>query len=227
MSFQLFGPHFPDSFRMRPILLVGGAPRVQIDRIRYMTASASGRTAMALKQLLGDKGLHADLILSIDSEEAPAQRYTTRAQLDDLLGAWIVAHRDGVVVMSAAVNDYQLNRVERLDGGTVERYGLDDKVPSGGDEFVVRLKSADKLIDQFRPRWGLQGPIVAFKYEDAATVVQEAQNLLKRVSAALVVANSVCGTVQALVEPGGVERMSDRQRLLQRLAERIKELSNR
>jgi phosphopantothenoylcysteine synthetase/decarboxylase len=212
---------------MRPILLVGGAPRVPIDRIRFMTASASGRTAVELKKLLGDQGLHADLILSIDAEDAPAQRYTTRAQLEELLGAWIVAHRDGVVVMSAAVNDYQLNRVERLSGGKAEAYGLDDKVPSGGDEFVVRLKPADKLIDQFRPRWGLQGPIVAFKYEDQATVVPEAEKLLKRIGAALVVANSVCGTVQALVEARGIERMSDRQRLLQRLAERLTELSNR
>src|SRR4051812_47871058 len=109
---------------MGPILLVGGAPRVPIDRIRFMTASASGKTAVALKKLLGEKGMQADLLLTIDSKPAQAQPYTTRDQLEDHLGAWITAHRDGVVVMSAAINDYQLNRAERLAGGKVESYGL-------------------------------------------------------------------------------------------------------
>ena len=35
---------------MRPVLIVGGAPRVRIDAVRFVQASASGATAVALRR---------------------------------------------------------------------------------------------------------------------------------------------------------------------------------
>ena len=58
--------------------------------------------------------------------------------------------------------------------------------------WFFRLRRAPKLIDQL-PSWGHQGPLVAFKYEDAATVITSASKLRNRVDAQLVVANSLCG----------------------------------
>ena len=74
-------------------------------------------------------------------------------------------------------------------------------------------------------RFGLRGPIVGFKFESRETVEASAKALRERVGAALVVANSLCGEVQALVDADGIERLPDRDRLLVRLAERVAALA--
>lgn len=183
----------------RPLLLVGGAPRLVVDAVRFLSVRASGATAVALAGRLQAAGLPADLLLGVLAEpSARALRYDSREDLELALRGWIAAHPDGVVVMSAAINDYQVQQVESRQGEAVRVFAPGDKAPSGADELVIRLRPASKVIDQLRP-WGLHGPIVGFKFEDAATVVASAQALRRRTGAALVVANSLCGRVQALV----------------------------
>lgn len=206
---------------MRPILLVGGAPRVPVDAVRHLTVAASGATAVRLRDLLAARARSADLLLSSDAApDAAAGRYLDREQLEHRLRTWIAAHPAGAVVMSAAVNDYQVAGVEALRDGQATRIAPQAKLPSGADEVVIRLHPADKVIDRLRG-WGLSGPIVGFKYEDADTVLASAAALLRRVGAALVVANSLDGSLQALVDGAGAERCVDREELLQRLAGRL------
>jgi phosphopantothenoylcysteine synthetase/decarboxylase len=207
----------------RPVLIVGGAPRLAVDAVRYLTVRASGGTALGLSQRLAAAGLAVDLLLSPDAapEATAALRYGDRAALEAGLAGWIGAHPEGVVVMSAAINDYAVERVERVVGGAVHVHAPGDKVPSGADELVIRLRPASKVIDQLRPRFGLTGPIVGFKYEASATVVASAQALQRRIGAAVVVANSLQGTVQALVDGAGVERFPGRAALLDELARRL------
>ena len=212
---------------MRPVLIVGGAPRLSVDAVRYMTVRASGTTAVALGARLGRVGVRADLVLGLDAAPAEsARRYGDRAALEQALGEWIGSHPDGVVVMSAAINDYVVEAVERVVGTLVHRHKPGDKVPSGADEVVIRLRPATKVIDQLRPRFGLTGPIVGFKYEADATVLASATALLQRTGAALVVANSLSGMVQALVDAHGVSSFSDRESLLDQLALRIAALAD-
>jgi phosphopantothenoylcysteine synthetase/decarboxylase len=204
----------------RPVLIVGGAPRLAVDAVRFLSVRASGTTAVELAGLLHRAGVGADLLLgALAAPAAPALRYDGRDGLEAALRAWIAAHPHGVVVMSAAINDYQVHQVEA--GGV--RYAPGTKVPSGADELVIRLRPATKVIDQLRP-WGLLGPIVGFKYEDAATVVASAQALRRRTGAALVVANSLCGRVQALVADTVVPH-PDRTALVGALAERVAHLA--
>src|SRR4051812_19275991 len=204
---------------MRSILLVGGAPRVAVDAVRYLTVAASGVTALELERRLRARDVTtAELLLSADAAPGvPAQRYSDRAKLELGLRSWISAHRDGVVVMSAAVNDYEIASVELRRGEAVERLAAGAKLRSGADEAVIRLRPAGKIIDQLRG-WGHAGPLVAFKYEARETVIQSASALRVRVGAALVVANSLCGSVQALVSARGVEPYGDREALLDALA---------
>lgn len=206
---------------MRSILLVGGAPRVPIDAVRHLTVAASGTTALRLRDLLATHGRPADLLLSVDAAPGiDASRYYDRDQLELHLRSWIAAHADGTVVMSAAVNDYQVVAVEMAQGGHVTRVAAQDKISSCADEVVIRLRPTSKVIDQLRG-WGLTGPIVGFKYENAATVLASAKSLLKRVGATLVVANSLDGSLQALIDDSGTERCADREILLQHLAGRL------
>jgi phosphopantothenoylcysteine synthetase/decarboxylase len=210
---------------MRPLLIVGGAPRVAVDAVRYLSVQATGATAVQLADLVRADGLAAELLLGIDaSPAAAAQRFTDRAQLEAGLRRWIDGHREGMVVMSAAVNDYQVAEVELRKDGDVRHFAAGAKVPSGGDELVIRLRPAGKVIDQLRA-WGLRGPIVGFKYEGRATVLASAEALRRRVGAELVVANSLCGAVQALVDVQGTTRHPDRGALLADLGRRIVRLA--
>lgn len=209
---------------MRPVLIVGGAPRLQVDAVRHMTVRATGTTALRLVALL--IGLPVDLLLSADAApDACAMRYTSRADLDLAIKGWVQAHPEGVIVMSAAVNDYEITAVERTVDDQTETIAPGAKIPSRADELVIRLGPAPKLIDQLAS-WGHTGPLVAFKFEDAATVVASAERLRTRVGAALVVANSLDGELQALVDEHGTAIYASRSDLVAELAERITGLAS-
>ena len=210
---------------MRPILLVGGAPRIAVDAVRFISVAASGATAVQLKENLQRQGLVAELLLGMDaSPTVVAQRYVDREQLESALKKWIVLNPTGVVVMSAAVNDYSVAHVVIDPDGTPTRLSAGAKLPSRAGAVTIRLEPASKLIDQLRT-WGLSGPIVGFKYEDHATVVAAAESLRQRVGVAVVVANSLCGQRQALVDADGVHDFAERSALVDSLSARLQMLA--
>ena len=209
---------------MRRILITGGAPRIPIDAVRHLAVHATGATAMGLAERLD--GLGVDLLLSIDA--APGQawnRYRDRAELEQHLATWLADHPDGVVVMSAAINDYQFEHLEHERDGQRARLPAGSKLPSGADHVTIHLIPDSKLVDRLGPEFGHQGPLIAFKYEAADTVLTSAAKLRDRVSAALVVANSIDGSVQALVGDE-IWQAADRTELLDELAQRIRPLAN-
>ena len=207
---------------MRPILLVGGAPRLAVDAVRYLSVRASGATALALRAHLSELGRDADLLLDASAAAAvPTLRYDDRAGLEAALHTWISAHPHGMVVLSAAINDYRVERVERVAQGVVVAHQAGEKIPSGADELVIRLRPADKLIDRLRPEFGLRGPLVAFKYQAADSLLAAAEALRLRTGADLVVANSLCATVQVLIDAHGSRAFATRAELVAALAGRI------
>ena len=210
---------------MRPILLVGGAPRIAVDAVRFISVAASGATAVQLKENLHRQGLVAELLLGLDaSPTVAAQRYGDREQLESALKRWIALNPTGVVVMSAAVNDYAVTHVIMDPDGTPTSLTVGAKLPSRSGAVTIRLEPASKLIDHLRT-WGLSGPIVGFKYEDYATVVAAAESLRQRVGAAVVVANSLCGKRQALIDADGVHDFAERAALVDRLSLRLEALA--
>ena len=214
---------------IRPILLIGGAPEVALDAVRYMSVRASGQTAARLKQYISQQGAPSDCITLLLSEQAlpdlDCERYRTRQDLEGKIKGYLTQNPQALMLMSAAINDYELAVTGvRLADQSIHELASHEKAPSGAEELVIRLKPAAKLIDQLGS-YGHQGPLIACKYEDAATVVISAQRLRERVQADCVVANSLCGQVQALVNADAVEHFSDREQLLQALGRRIYELS--
>ena len=205
----------------RPILIVGGAPRLRVDAVRFLSVAASGTTAVHLAEGLRARELDVELLLgTLARPEVEARRYDDRTELEDQLKIWLGIHPEGVVVMSAAINDYAVTTVERRVGHDIQRFAPGQKVPSGGDELLIRLTPASKVIDQL-VAWGHRGPLIGFKYEDRATVLASAEALRKRTGAALVVANSLCQTVQALVSEAGVRTFTTRGDLMKTLTEAI------
>ena len=131
-----------------------------------------------------------------------------------------------LVVMSAAVNDYHVARVVIEQDGGDRVLAAGAKLPSRAGAVTIRLEPSSKIIDQLRV-WGLAGPIVGFKYEAKDTVLAAASSLRTRVGAALVVANSLCGQLQALVDERGPERFPDRSALIEAVGARLGQLARR
>lgn len=209
----------------RAILIVGGAPRVAVDAIRHLTVAATGTTALALRRALHDQGRESHLLLSLDAAPgAASERYGDRDSLELALSTWISHHPNGCLVMTAAVNDYRVALVERWEDGESRSLRPGEKLASGAEEIVIRLRPDNKIIDRLRPEFGLLGPIIGFKYEAATTVIASAEELRQRVGAACVVANSLCGTVQGIVDASGTESFQDRDLLIANLSRRIVDL---
>ncbi len=200
-----------------PILLVGGAPRVPIDAVRYLTVPATGLTACRLHDMLAADGLKSELLLSVDAQPTrEAMRYENRAELEYMLQKAIQSNPNRCIVLSAAINDYQVTGVNGIWRGVEQHYPVSAKVPSGGERLSIELEPASKVVDTLKG-YGHAGPLVAFKYEAAETVISSAQSLLKRVGAQLVVANSLCGEIQALVRADTIEICESRTQLLEHL----------
>ena len=215
---------------MVAMLLIGGAPRLQVDAVRYLSVRASGGTVLRLVPRLVHGGcaaaqittlLPAHLQTSEHGLTTDTQWYETRAELDAAVKTWVQAHPQGLVLSSAAVNDYEVREVHSQQGDTCASWEPGEKVPSGADELRVVLRPAPKLIDTMRGDWGHEGPLVAFKFEDSDTVIASAQRLLERVDARVVVANSLCGRLQALVFADRVQPYPDRAQLEAALADTI------
>ncbi|GDY12243.1 hypothetical protein LBMAG53_11210 [Planctomycetota bacterium] len=199
-------------------LLVGGSPRIAVDAVRFLQARGSGATARRLRELLAESGIPSDLLLSDPAEGATV--YGDRSDLDQAVRRWIGSNPTGGIALSAAINDWQVASVDVERDGVATPITRDDKAPSAATALSIRLVPAPKLIDALRG-WGHTGPLIGFKYEAAATVIGSAQALLSRTGASAVVANSLSGTVQALVDAQGVRRFTDRSELLAALAERM------
>lgn len=207
-------------------MLVGGAPEVQIDAVRYMSVHASGSTAVSVHKTLTDQYQLNDIDLLLSHQAASQQQvtcrtYRTRPELDKQVIDYLSHSPEAVIFMSAAINDYEFAALTiRKQQNTEYITSSEAKVSSGADELSIHLKPAAKLIDQL-PSWGHRGPLFACKYEDASTVVESAQRLCLRVQATCVLANSICGAVQVLVDARDVVSYQDRPDVLASLSERI------
>jgi phosphopantothenoylcysteine synthetase/decarboxylase len=214
---------------MVPILIIGGAPRMAVDAVRYLSVHATGNTACRLAARIRSQCPAASVHLLLpehhgvvgSAHERGRMRYADRGDLDAVVAAWVATHSTGIVVCSAAINDYQVAGVESIDRpGSLQRWPVGSKVPSGAVEVRIVLHPAPKLVDQLT-HWGHRGPLVVFKYEHADTVVAAAHRLRTRVGARLAVANSLCATVQCLIDDAGVQRYRDRAQLEAALADTL------
>ena len=210
----------------KPVLLVGGAPEIQVDAVRFLSVHATGNTAVHVQHVLVNEfGINkVELLLSRQAaaqHAVPCQRYRDRSELETQLKDYLRQNPDAVVLMSAAVNDYEFSATSIRRGQELERHtDPEHKIASGADEFSIHLKPATKLIDQLKD-YGHRGALFACKYEGAETVVDSAVELRDRVQAVCVLANSLCGSLQALVDSAGSIQFEDRPAVLAALAERI------
>jgi phosphopantothenoylcysteine synthetase/decarboxylase len=176
---------------MRPVLITGGATRNRVDAIRYLSAFASGTTAVTVATALRASS-HDTPIHLLGSQEAllraPAdfdhEEFFGTVDLLQRMERWVGNNRGGVVVHSAAVGDYEIT--PQASGPA--------KIPSGQAEVLLRLVPAPKILDRIRG-WDRDVRLVSFKAASPETsragLVEIASAQLERSRSDLVFANVI------------------------------------
>ncbi len=202
----------------RPCLVTAGATRNPIDAMRYLAAYSSGRTGVALATELATD--HRVTLLGSPEaclRAAPpvqAEPFGDTRDLMTRMEEWIRAHRGGVVVHAAAVGDY-------------EAQPSPDKISSGLDELVIRLRRAPKIADHLKD-WDPGCALVTFKAAgpntDAEQLVAISRSQLRRTGSDFVFGN-VIGALQTtcvIVDRDGSEAFEGRGAALKALAVRLR-----
>lgn len=135
------------------VLITAGATRNPIDPVRYLSAGSTGRTGLDLARRLSDRGAE---VLVLGSEEtalrAPELDVEVYGSTRDLMARMerhVRARPSLALLHAAAVGDYEAAR-------------SDVKIPSGQEEWVLRLTPTPKIADRVRG-WGHTGFFVTFK----------------------------------------------------------------
>lgn len=160
---------------MAMILLTGGATRNPIDATRYVSAGASGETAILLGNILG----RTHLVRMLGSAEANLRArlagwgvpgdtrqflpFGSTRDLEALMRAQTPLA--DVVVHSAAVGDY-------------EAPPLLTKIPSQRPELVVRMTPAPKILDQIRA-WAPHAFLASFKAGSPEWTAEELEGIAR------------------------------------------------
>jgi phosphopantothenoylcysteine decarboxylase/phosphopantothenate--cysteine ligase len=159
---------------------------VAIDSVRVISNIATGKTGILLAQNLQDLGAKVTLVLGPTESCClnPKIRLIRFKFFEDLRN--IITHELGgkkynILIHSAAVSDYQ------------PKVKYHRKVGSGLKQWRVNLVPTAKIIDLIR-KFDPSLYLVGFKFEPQvkdSTLLIRARNLMERVQANLMVANTI------------------------------------
>lgn len=169
----------------RPLLITAGATRNPIDAMRYISAHASGNTGLWLAtQLFSHFDVHvlgSALTLSKAPQHISTEEFHSTTDLLERMRQWLEAHPHGVVIHSAAVGDFQMQK---------EHTG---KITSGSS-ITLTLYPTPKILDQIK-RWAPETFLVSFKAAAPESSIDElcsiAMAQLQRTTSDLVFANTI------------------------------------
>lgn len=146
----------------KSILITSGPTRGLIDRVRFVSNRSSGRLGCAIAEAAAAEGAKVTFIRGEGSTAPGANAHVAKLLtvetvgdlaevLEDLRG-----ERFDVVVHAMAVLDYEPEAF------------LGEKVRSGMEEWVVRLRPTPKIIAKVREYWP-SAVLVGFKLEAGAS----------------------------------------------------------
>lgn len=152
------------------VAITAGATRNPIDAVRYISATSSGRTGVAVANGLMERGVAVWLLASPEARlrapDVPGEGYGSTRDLMAKMEAWVRDNPRGGLVHACAVGDYEATETA-------------DKVPSGLDRWELALTPTPKIADQVRG-WGLTGPYVTFKAAPPNTSFDDLRDLARR-----------------------------------------------
>ncbi|EMR73800.1 phosphopantothenoylcysteine decarboxylase/phosphopantothenate--cysteine ligase [Thermoplasmatales archaeon SCGC AB-539-N05] len=167
----------------KKVLIIGGPTMEAVDDIRVLTNRSSGKTAVFLARNAFERGAYVELWYGPGSESVPpcvtVKRFESTADILQILKKKSIGDFD-IILVCAAIADY----IPKKQVG---------KIPSGKQEFVLKLLPAPKIIKELR-RLAPDSIMVAFKAEEKKKILMEkASAFLKNNKVDMVVANTVSG----------------------------------
>lgn len=195
-----------DFFKGKKVLVTAGPTWVKIDRVRVITSIFSGETGLRFARHFSSLGCDVNLLMGpgrakfqqSDFESMNVDYFTYFEDLENLLDQKLDENNYDIIIHSSAVSDY--NTIDQHDG----------KLPSGDDQFNIKLKTTAKLVDGIRQKaadaflvkFKLQ---VGLKKEELLTIAHNSCNYSK---AQLIVANDLDymdgeNHVAFIMEPNG------------------------
>jgi phosphopantothenate-cysteine ligase/phosphopantothenoylcysteine decarboxylase/phosphopantothenate--cysteine ligase len=236
------------------VLVTGGNTVVPIDRVRCLGNVFRGRTGANIALEAHRRGHHVHLLTSDPTVLSAAEtahalerwhleRFRTFDDLHEAMRRIIESGTIDVVIQSAAVSDYRVERVFTPSADT--RFHVDTRTWAGGDplqmiergegtvtgdepELWLRMVQNPKLIDLVRSRWRFAGILVKFKLEvgvDEHQLLEIAEASRAHSAADLVVANTLLGLTFLGPIGGRYERVTSRRELSVRLLDAVEALA--
>lgn len=161
-------------------LVTAGNTRETIDRVRDWGNIFTGNTGYGIARALGSLGQVELLTSNLQHVEQAcvdgiaATAFRSHADLCNLLERRVTTQRYDAIFMTAAVADYKpagsyqvVSRMMLGEGSeqwTVKSVQA-GKVKSNYDTIAVLGERTEKLVDQFRSKWGYSGLLFKFKLE--------------------------------------------------------------
>jgi phosphopantothenoylcysteine synthetase/decarboxylase len=164
-------------------LVTAGGSRERIDRVRDWGNIFTGNTGYRIARSLAEIGVvdlvtsnrdHQRELAAAGKPSLSAVPFVSHDELRGVLAALLATHQYDGVFMTAAVSDYQPQRVYQIVNRKPQADGTElwtardvhaDKVKSTFEEIAITGRRTEKLIDLFRGEWGYRGLLVKFKLE--------------------------------------------------------------
>ena len=209
---------------MRAILITGGATQNPIDSMRYITAYATGNTAIAIALQLQIFEPQLTLLCSpLGEYNAKSQGYTQKIHtfsstrnLQKKMHDWLQKNPNGIVIHSAAVGDYEI----------ANENNIHTKISSNQSELILKLQPAPKILSGLK-LLAPQSKIISFKaaspdisYEQ---MIEIAKQQRQKSNSDIVFANQIGKTHQniALIYPNTIQYISERELAIQQIVKNI------
>ena len=209
---------------MRAILITGGATQNPIDSMRYITAYATGNTAIAIALQLQIFEPQLTLLCSpLGEYNAKSQGYTQKINtfsstrnLQKKMHDWLQKNPNGIVIHSAAVGDYEI----------ANENNIHTKISSNQSELILKLQPAPKILSGLK-LLAPQSKIISFKaaspdisYEQ---MIEIAKQQRQKSNSDIVFANQIGKTHQniALIYPNTIQYISERELAIQQIVKNI------
>lgn len=170
----------PKTLASKRVLVINGATQEPIDDMRVISNKSSGAMGAALAQEAWRLGAEVEVWFAHGEATMPAQATITRfSTVHDLLALAQRAREFDIVLVPAALSDYAPDKAA-------------GKIPSSAGHLKLDLAPLPKAIDELSKH--VKGKLVPFKAESGISdeeLVERARKSLRRVNAALVVANNL------------------------------------
>ena len=220
----------------RSVLVTAGPTRERLDPMRVITNRSSGKMGYALAQAARDFGAQRVRLVSGPTQlpEPPGVKTERVESAVDMRDAVLrLASMHDVIVMAAAVADWQPKRVDRQKSSKLT-----------DDELTIELERTPDILTELRAALGSSpdGPLVVGFAAETDDLVSKARSKLRSKGLDLIVANDISASdvgpesddnAVTIVDPQGNAESLPRQakralarEIMRRVAQRLSDCSD-